>query len=509
MQPYRFFSMLITVLALVFISGWNTSSVEAGTITISNNSGDTSSSFFVDGEATLVMNGFDLAPLNVGLPATLDVVTIAVQQPVPEAAIQVVIYEDANGGSPVDATLLYQTQVFIETAGTAFITLPEPVTINSPVVWVGFYLPVGFRFFSDNSGLSVLTYWAWTPGGGVNLADLSSASVLGSADGSDPVGINMSGVARITAEITPTNDAGFSGEGENVEGVPIGIQIEGGAADLSILNPYEYCGERLLVDPQDIRISARDRFSLNCRTDLGSFSPGVFVNQDELPAAIPSYERRGHFYEVFVDGGETAPNSSEKLVVPVTHCLRPEQGEVPVSVIAVAYGAPRAWEMLPTVRYGEWVCAEITHQGFLSYFVPRRGDEPTLNADLYFVSTPYLEAEFLSSDRGLLCDYAYTINFKVHNEGFVPTPETVVRYQFINERTGTVVNSIDIPLLPMAPGETRELTYKAWRAPSVYYNETHTLTYTIDPYRAVSEMDENNNSYRKSGVLLLQTSHCQ
>lgn len=506
MQPYRFFSILIATLALVVVSAWNTGSVEAGTVTISNNSGDTSSSFFIDGEATLVMNGFDLTPLNVSLPAVIDVVTIAVQTPVADAPIQVVIYEDANGGSPVDATLVSQTQITIQSAGTAIVTLPQPVTINSPVVWVGFYLPVGFRFFGDNSGSSVLTYWGWTAGGSVNLADLSSAAVLGPADGTSPVGIDMGGVARITAEITPANDAGFTGNGENAAGVPIGIQIEGGAADLSIMSTYEYCGDRLLYDPQDIKISAQDRFSLHCRADLGSFSPGEFINQDELPAEVPSYERRGFFYEVFVNG-ETAPGSSEELLVPVTHCLRPEQGELDTAVIGVAYGAPREWEMLPTVRYGEWVCAEVTHQGFLSYFVPRTGSEDTLNADLYFISTPYYEPIEHGSSRGVLCGYPYSIYYKIHNEGFVPTPQTVVRIQFINERTGTVSSSLDVPLDPMAPGETRELSAH-WVAPTTFYNESHTLVLTIDPSGGIPELNETNNSYRKSGILLLETAHC-
>jgi CARDB protein len=508
MRSFRIFSILLGTLALMVLSGWNTSSVKAGTITLNNNSGDTSSSFFVDGEATLVMNGFDLQALNVGTPAVIDVVTIAVEQAVAGAAIQVVIYEDANGGSPIDATLVSQTQVFIETGGTAFITLPEPVTINAPVVWVGFYLPVGFRFFGDDSGSSVFSYWAWTPTSTFNLSDLSSAAVLGPADGSDPVQINMEGVARITAEITPPNSAGFTGDGQNTEGIPIGIQIDGGSADLSILDNYEFCGDRLLFDSQDIEISARDRFSLHCRADLGSFSPGTFVNQDELPNVVSSFERRGFFYEVFVNG-ETAPASSEKLLVPVTHCLRPEQGEVSTAVIGVAYGAPRQWEMLPTVRYGEWVCAEVTYQGFLSYFVPRVGDVQPLNADLYFVSTPYLAPEFLSSPDGLLCGYNYTIVFAVRNEGFVPTPETTVRFQFINDRTGTLASSVDIPLLPMAPGETRDISYSRWLAPIIFYNETHTITYTIDPSNVAPELDENNNSYRQTGTLLLQTAKCR
>ncbi len=154
--------MTITMVLAFLVFGlfqWNVNIADAGTITLNNNSGTTSSSFFIEGESTLVMNGFDLGPLNLNTGVAIDTVTIAVQEAVPSVPIQVVIYEDGNGGSPIDATLKYQTQVFIETGGTAFIELPEPVITSAPVIWVGFYLPSGFRFFADNAGSSVLTYW--------------------------------------------------------------------------------------------------------------------------------------------------------------------------------------------------------------------------------------------------------------------------------------------------------------------------------------------------------------
>lgn len=502
--------MTITMVLAFLVFGlfqWDVNTADAGTITLNNNSGTTSSPFFIEGESTLVMNGFDLGPLNLNTGVAIDTVTIAVQQAVPSVPIQVVIYEDGNGGSPIDATLKYQTQVFIETGGTAFIELPEPVITSAPVIWVGFYLPSGFRFFADNAGSSVLTYWAWTPNSTFSLSDLSSAQIFGAANGTDPVGIDMGGVARITAEVTPLNEAGLSGDGFNEDGVPVGVQIDGGEADLSLLSNYPFCGDRLLYDPQDVNFSGNLRFTTHCRADLGSFSPGTFINDDELPATVPSYERRGFFYEVFVNG-ETATGSSEKMLVPVTHCLRPEQGEVPSAVIGVGYGAPRSWEILPTVRYGEWVCAEVTHAGFISYFVPRTGDEETLNADFYFVGDPYLQGEQLDLPVGFLCGYPYTGFIRIRNEGFVGTPETVIRVQLSNQRTGTVITTEDYLLAPILPGDTVDLEQRGFIIGDTYVNEATILRFIIDPNNEVPELDESNNVYESIGTLNVFTTRC-
>lgn len=507
MRQSRFFTMIVLVFMTFGLFQWHVADIEAGNTTLNNNSGATSSSFFVDGEPTLVMNGFDIGSLSSDGEVVLDVVTLAVQQPVIGQAVQVVIYEDANGGSPIDATLRYQTQVFIETGGTAFITLPEPVRTSAPVIWVGFYLPDGFRFFGDDSGSSVLSYWAWSPGTTFNLADLSSAQVFGAADGSEPVGINMGGVARITAEVTLLNESGLSGDGTNDQGLPVGVQIDGGSGDLSLLNNYPFCGDRLLYDSQDIEFSARQRFTTHCRVDLGAFSPGTFVNADDLPATVSSYERRGFFYEVFVNG-ETAPGSSEEMLVPVTHCLRPEQGEVPTAVIGVGYGAPREWEILPTVRFGEWVCAEITHAGFLSYFVPRTGSEETLNADLYFIGTPFLVGEQHDSARGWLCNYPYTVNYRIRNEGFVATPETIVRVQLVNQRTGTLITGEDYVLNPILPGDTVDIAQRNFIVGDIFINETTELRFIIDPGNVASELNETNNNYQTPGGLILLTNRC-
>jgi hypothetical protein len=242
---------------------------------------------------------------------------------------------------------------------------------------------------------------------------------------------------------------------------------------------------------------------------MDAFQPGQITNADVLPSDIPSYDRRGQMYEVFVNG-ETASGSSEQLINPVTHCLRPEQGEIATSVIGVAYGAPRAWEFLPTVRYGEWVCAEVTHQGFLSYFVPRTGQETTINADLYFIGYPRLDIQVdVDSPGGLLCGYNYIAQVAIRNQGFVTTPQTSLRVLMVSNRTGVVSRSVDYTIPPITAGATVDFSFRDYPAPSTYINETHTLTFIIDPSDLVKEPNELNNNYIIRDVMVLNTNKCR
>jgi hypothetical protein len=499
---------ILTGLMLVGLFGTVASPATAGDTLLSNNSGDTSTRWFIEGEPTLVMNGFDLTPLNLTLPVTLDTVSIAVSEAVPGAPVQVVIYEDSNGGSPVDATLVYQTEVSIQTAGTARIELPEPVSINAPVVWVGFYLPVDFEFFADESGTSVLTYWGWSPGTTFDLSSLSSAQIFGPSDGSAPVNIDMGGIARITAELDTGQTAG--GEAPPASGeVPIGQPIDGGSADLSVLSQYDYCGERLLYDPADVNITAQRTFTVHCRADLGSFSPGTIRNDEELPASIPSYERRGFLYDIFGNGDYSVEGSSEKLRVPVTHCLRPEQGEINSAVFGVAYGAPRVWEILPSVKYNEWICAELTHTGFVSYFVPRTGNENYQNVDLYFSGDVELKLVTPVSDQTFLCGYQYVPTFAIRNEGFEASPEFEFQIRMTHDRTGTTVATKSYTLRSIEPGETAN--FELWDTfilPPLYVNESHTFTFLIDPSNSVRELREDNNTFQIPSALNVNTSKC-
>ena len=502
MRFKRFFLILIIGFALTISAGLATQPASAGDFTLLNNVGTTSSQWFIEGEPTLVVNGFDLTPLNLTFPITLDAVTIALNQAVANVPVQVVVYEDGNGGSPADARLVSQAEVFLQTAGVARVVLPEPATINAPVVWVGFYLQPGFRFFADEQGSSVLTYWGWSPGTTFDLSNLGSAQIFGPSDGSAPVNINLGGVARITAEI-----GSGSGTGTNEDGIPIGVQISGGdSAPLASLDLYPFCGDRLLYDRQDLTITAGNAFTTHCRADLGPFSPGTFSNADELPLPPPEWERRWVLFEVFAAGEFHVHNGgSELLRVPVTHCMRPEQGELSTAVIGIGYGAPRQWEILPTQRYGEWICAEVTHQGFLSYFVPRSGAEETLNADLFFSGFAYLDDFLTEEDQNtedIRCDFQYSVKYSVHNEGFETTPQSNVLVQLRNNRTGRVTVERNYVLPPIAPGETVNFVQRRFTGPSTFINESHTVVMRIDTGNVVKELNENNNTFNRGGYFV-------
>jgi hypothetical protein len=334
-------------------------------VILSINSGTDSTVWFISGESSLVMNGFDLSPLNIQLPAAIDRVSIAVNTPVPGASIDLLVFEDPNGGSPVDARLVSQNQVDIRTSGTFTYQFPTPVTINQPVVWIGFYLPVDFRFLADRSGASVLTYWAWTSGGRFNVSDLSSAQILGPADGSAPVNLNLGGKARITAEITSASTSGFAAnlDPNSPSTLPAGplVQLPGSATvDFNIMRPFlsNEC-DTLYRDVDDLAITYQGSITVECKRLWEYYAP---------PSPL-GYFRRQLLYEVtmYNDHGvvivDWLPNK-------ITHCISPHPDDLNTAVIGFAYGSPRLWEIKPTLRYGNLVCADIGQSGIISYFIP-------------------------------------------------------------------------------------------------------------------------------------------
>jgi len=334
--------VLLSLLSIVF-------SVSAGERVLSINTGDGNASWFISGEPSLVMNGFDLQSLGIARPAVIDRISISVDVPVTGTPIDVVVYQDANGGSPVDATLAGQTQVNINSSGVFTVTLPTPITVTQPVVWIGFYLPVNFRFFADTSGTSVLTYWAWTSGGRFDLTRLSSAAVLGPADGTSPVGLNLNGKARITAEIT--------GAGGTTP-ITTGTAVPSAAVNTTSMQTYPLCLSALW-DTADEFISLSDEINLHCQEVAGWQSPNSPLG----------YVRRGALYDIQIyrQNGNLV---SGRLDVRVTHCIRPAPEDLSRAVIGNAWGSPRTWQLLSTIIYGDMVCAEVRHGGNLSYFVP-------------------------------------------------------------------------------------------------------------------------------------------
>lgn len=373
MKTFRrtFLVGMVLSLALVLVSG----TAHAGDYTLSNNSGSESTVWFISGEKSLVINGFDLQARGVNRPVELDRVSIDVVTPVPNQSVDVVVYEDADGGSPSNATLAGRQSVTINQSGRFTTTFNPPVEITQPVVWVGFYLPVDFEFRADTSGTSVLTYWGWTPGTTFDISNPSNAEVFGPADGSAPVNIDMGGVARITAELITdgqvVNDdttgvaAGPSVTGDNLDEPARDsqgriIQAVGDPnTDLTAVRQYrnDECSA-LRYDTEDIRVNYNGNVTMNCKKVSRLLEP-------EWPEG---YRSDVPVFDVWAYG-IVSPGTRE-MPYPITHCLLVEPEDLNSAVMGLAWGSPQEWEILPTVRYGDYICADLDHTGFVSYFVP-------------------------------------------------------------------------------------------------------------------------------------------
>ena len=359
--------MLLSVIALP---------ASAGDVYLTNNRGSENAVFYIKDEPSLVINGFDLTPLGMELPAALDAISISVDTPVPGSLIDLVVYQDANGGSPIDATLVHRQSVSINRPGVNRIELERAAIITEPVVWVGFYLPVDFRFYADKSGSSTLTYWAWTPGGTFDLNSLTNAAVLGPGDGTEPVEISMEGIARITAETrTPDYD-------ETAAAFPLTEQMATSSAqDTSLLRDYTDC-HNLAYDPADNSISTGLSFPLYCRHADTYETPHEIANP---PDQILEVDRRGQLFKLstLLTEDQLVPGRSSQLPVRVTHCLRIAPDDLDRAVLGEVRESETAgerWYILPTVRIGDAVCAEVSVANYLSYFVPRTAESaPNIN----------------------------------------------------------------------------------------------------------------------------------
>lgn len=483
-------SVLITVIIAIALLLPYDASVNAQGIILTNNSGSENAVWFVSGESSIVINGFDLSGQGVELPAIISSVTIAVERAAPGAAVDVLVYQDANGGSPSDASLAGSFQTTIETTGTVRIELPTPIVVTEPVIWVGFRLPVDFRFYADTQGSSVLTYWAWTSGSVIDINNLGNATVLGPADGTDPVNIDMGGVARITAEVRQPSAS------EAIDSAPVGVQlVADGEADLSVMEPYEYCST-LLYDTEDVNVTGRGLFSLECRADtptdtVSEIRPGT------------NYSRAGVVYEISAYGEWEDRNAGEDDIQrfrnPITHCIRPSSEHIEQAVMGVSTGVPRVWHILPTVRYGDLICAEIEHLGAISYFLPL--PESTATTNLAF-------GRIIISPHPLECAIEPTWDVSVVNNGYdwpvsdgnQPAGKVVV--ENIHVRTGIVTNYREYHIDPekIGPGMTWRFVSEGFPV-DVYIGEEHILRFTINYDQQVQEVNMEDNIFETHYVL--------
>jgi hypothetical protein len=343
-----------------------TLSAQTTDVTVNLNSGTGNTAWTIAGEPSLVINGADVTPLGVRAPFQVKAITISVAVAVPAGAVTAVVYQDTNGGSPADATLVGQKQVTINSAGTFTATFDTPLTVTAPVVWFGFYLPVGFQFFGDTSGASVLTYWAWRPGTTFPLNQLSQANVLGPANGTAPVGINMGGIARMTAIVsgtgittTPTPIGTIIGAAPAPAGVRTQL-VSASIGDRSYLLQYPRCIP-LAYDTGDLFNTLRGEILINCSI-AGNF---------DVAAAPTGYIRRSVPFDL------TPMRVADRTVVldgfrtPVTHCMTTQPDDLTRAVMGYAMGrAPRTWQILTTIRVGDIICAEVPGGGYLTYFIP-------------------------------------------------------------------------------------------------------------------------------------------
>lgn len=485
------------LLVMILFGLLSVTAAQANSYRLTNNSGSGSQVFFIEGEPTLVLNGFDLTPTGLtGQPLQLDAVSIDIA--VPAGAIEAVVYQDADGGSPANAVLL-DRQSIAPGQGVTRVFFDDPQPISAPVLWAGFYMPPGTEFRADTQGNSVLTYWAWTPGGGVDLNNLTTAGIIGPGDGSEPVNIAMGGVARITLDLSvPITNEGVQAS------VPLGQPITSAETpDFSIMQQYEFCGEDFAYDTQDVTISGENAFTLACRVDPGPYSPPDVANRFSDRSVFDEYVRRGHLYEVIGRGNyQRDTNDSEKLRVPVTHCVRPAAEDIERAVIANSYGVPRAWHLLPTVRYGEVVCAEVTHVGFVSYFVPAGPEVETL-ANLTFAREP------ITTPNPLECGVDTFVAIHIINDGTEHTGKQLkVLVEDTLVRTGEIVETRWYHFPPLAPGETYVMRSQDFVGPSVYIDELHRLVFTIDFDDQLNETNETDNVYTIDYILKRNPDHC-
>ncbi len=465
----------------------------AGDTLLSNNIGNGNAVFFIEGEPSVVINGFDLTPLGVNPPVALDAVSIAVDSPAPGSPIDLLIYQDPNGGSPVDATLAHRQSVFLERVGVNRIELSEAAIITAPVVWVGFNLPVGFRFLADTSGSSVLTYWAWTAGGTFDLTALSSAEVLGPGDGSAPVNIAMDGIARISAELRTANYE------EITVSVPLGRQVlHDSAQDTSIMQPYENCAS-LLFDPEDIEITAQSSFTLDCVLHSEFHAPAQLAqpqNQNlELLRIGALYKLSSHIPEDRRVGG-----SSIILPEPVTHCMMVEAGDLERAVIGEVRGAPEKWHILPSARFNDLVCAEVTASNYIAYFVPETEESPE-NVNL-------VAGWAQINPHPLYCGIGASVLVPIVNTGqdWFDTDDShiTIAIQDVHVPSGLVTaeRRVDIATSQLGPG-ARQAYELGPLTVDTYIGDLHRLQVSVDHDNEVAEINEEDNVWISEFVLRL------
>ena len=128
---------------------------------------------------------------------------------------------------------------------------------------------------------------------------------------------------------------------------------------ITVIPAYLRVGETVYRDKEDLGITYNGRLNTHCKRVWEGYAPSSPIG----------YYRRQLLYEVTIYDDQSNVMSNW-IDTPITHCISPHPDDLNSAVIGLAYGSPQTWEILPTLRYGDLVCAEIGRSGLLSYFIP-------------------------------------------------------------------------------------------------------------------------------------------
>ena len=170
----------------------------------------------------------------------------------------------------------------------------------------------------------------------------------------------MDGIARIGAEIRTATAF------EVARLTPLGEQV----ADTRRNRHFQlHCIQQLpgasCTTPADT--------GLPMRCILGSpVEPPVEIM--DAPEGYLDVHRAGDLFKIVVEDYAALPN-------PVTHCIRVPEEHREEAILGEARDIPERWYILPSVRYNDLVCADVSFANYVSYFLPRDPDS-VQNANL-------------------------------------------------------------------------------------------------------------------------------
>ena len=201
-----------------------------------------------------------------------------------------------------------------------------------------------------------------------------------------------------------------------------------------------------------------------------------------------------------------ATGAVSTLPVPVTHCMRVSEHDLERAVIGEirAQGAPNPgpekWHILPTVRFNDIICAEVTVANYLAYFVPETEDSPQ-NVNLVIGWTQV-------NPHPLYCGFGASIQAPIVNTGqdWFDTDDSHITLTIqdihVSSSIVTAEKRYDIGTSHLGPG-ARQFYELGPLFVHSYVDELHRLQVTVDQDGEVDEINESDNVWFTEYVLTI------